>query len=61
VAHGHAHQKGDQLQEDDRSDQFRDRQRDVFSLGTASYIVMLLLAACPGAPLGVKFAMLLTP
>jgi BASS family bile acid:Na+ symporter len=29
----------------------------VFSLGTASYIVMLLMAACPGAPLGVKFAM----
>ena len=29
----------------------------VFSLGTASYISMLLLAACPGAPLGVKFAM----
>jgi BASS family bile acid:Na+ symporter len=29
----------------------------VFSLGTASYIAMLLLAACPGAPLGVKFAM----
>ncbi len=29
----------------------------VFSLGTASYIVMLLLAACPGAPLGVRFAM----
>ncbi len=25
----------------------------VFGLGTASYIVMLLLAACPGAPLGV--------
>jgi BASS family bile acid:Na+ symporter len=29
----------------------------VFSLGTASYISMLLLAACPGAPLGAKFAM----
>jgi BASS family bile acid:Na+ symporter len=29
----------------------------VFSLGAASYIVMLLLAAVPGAPLGVKFAM----
>jgi BASS family bile acid:Na+ symporter len=29
----------------------------VFSLGTASYIVMLLLAACPGAPLGAKFIM----
>ena len=29
----------------------------VFSLGTASYIVMLLLAACPGAPLGAKFVM----
>ena len=29
----------------------------VFSLGTASYIVMLLMAACPGAPLGVKFTM----
>jgi BASS family bile acid:Na+ symporter len=29
----------------------------VFSLGTASFIVMLLLAAVPGAPLGVKFAM----
>jgi BASS family bile acid:Na+ symporter len=30
---------------------------EVFALGTASYIVMLLLAACPGAPLGVKFVM----
>jgi BASS family bile acid:Na+ symporter len=30
---------------------------EVFALGTASYIVMLLLASCPGAPLGVKFAM----
>jgi BASS family bile acid:Na+ symporter len=30
---------------------------ELFSLGAASYIVMLLLAACPGAPLGVKFAM----
>jgi BASS family bile acid:Na+ symporter len=29
----------------------------LFSLGTASYIVMLLLAAVPGAPLGVKFVM----
>jgi BASS family bile acid:Na+ symporter len=29
----------------------------IFSLGTASYIVMLLLAAVPGAPLGVKFVM----
>ena len=29
----------------------------VFSLGTASFIVMLLLAACPGAPLGAKFVM----
>jgi BASS family bile acid:Na+ symporter len=29
----------------------------VFGLGTASFIVMLLLAACPGAPLGVRFAM----
>jgi BASS family bile acid:Na+ symporter len=29
----------------------------VFSLGTASFIVMLLMAAVPGAPLGVKFAM----
>jgi len=29
----------------------------LFSLGTASFIVMLLLAAVPGAPLGVKFAM----
>ena len=29
----------------------------VFSLGTASYIVTLLLAACPGAPLGAKFIM----
>jgi BASS family bile acid:Na+ symporter len=29
----------------------------LFSLGTASYIVMLLLASVPGAPLGVKFAM----
>ena len=29
----------------------------LFSLGTASFIVMLLLAACPGAPLGVRFAM----
>ncbi len=29
----------------------------VFSLGTASYIAMLLLAACPGAPLGVRFVM----
>jgi len=29
----------------------------LFGLGTASYIVMLLLAACPGAPLGVKFVM----
>jgi BASS family bile acid:Na+ symporter len=30
---------------------------EVFALGTASYIVMLLLAACPGAPLGAKFVM----
>ncbi len=30
---------------------------EVFALGTASYIVMLLMAACPGAPLGVRFAM----
>ncbi len=29
----------------------------IFSLSAASYIVMLLLAAVPGAPLGVKFAM----
>ena len=29
----------------------------LFSLGAASYIVMLLLASVPGAPLGVKFAM----
>ena len=29
----------------------------LFSLGTASYIAMLLLAACPGAPLGAKFVM----
>ena len=29
----------------------------VFGLGTASYIVMLLLASVSGAPLGVKFAM----
>jgi len=29
----------------------------VFGLGTASYIAMLLLAACPGAPLGAKFVM----
>ena len=29
----------------------------LFSLGTASYIAMLLLAACPGAPLGTKFVM----
>jgi BASS family bile acid:Na+ symporter len=30
---------------------------EVFKLGAASYIVMLLLASVPGAPLGVKFAM----
>jgi BASS family bile acid:Na+ symporter len=30
---------------------------EIFSLGAASYIVMLLMAAVPGAPLGVKFAM----
>jgi BASS family bile acid:Na+ symporter len=30
---------------------------EVFGLATAGYIVMLLLAACPGAPLGVKFVM----
>jgi BASS family bile acid:Na+ symporter len=30
---------------------------EVFGLGAASYIVMLLLASVPGAPLGVKFAM----
>ena len=30
---------------------------EIFSLGAASYIVMLLLASVPGAPLGVKFAM----
>jgi BASS family bile acid:Na+ symporter len=30
---------------------------EVFGLATASYIVMLLLAACPGAPLGAKFVM----
>jgi BASS family bile acid:Na+ symporter len=29
----------------------------LFSLGAASYIVMILLASVPGAPLGVKFAM----
>jgi len=29
----------------------------IFSLGAASYIVTLLLASVPGAPLGVKFAM----
>ena len=29
----------------------------LFGLGAASYIVMLLLASVPGAPLGVKFAM----
>jgi BASS family bile acid:Na+ symporter len=30
---------------------------EVFGLATASYIAMLLLAACPGAPLGAKFVM----
>ena len=30
---------------------------EIFSLGAASYIVTLLLASVPGAPLGVKFAM----
>jgi BASS family bile acid:Na+ symporter len=30
---------------------------EVFGLATAGYIVMLLMAACPGAPLGVKFVM----
>jgi BASS family bile acid:Na+ symporter len=30
---------------------------ELFSLGAASYIVTLLLASVPGAPLGVKFAM----
>ena len=29
----------------------------IFSLGSAAFIVTLLLAAVPGAPLGVKFAM----
>ena len=30
---------------------------EIFNLDDASYIVMLLMAACAGAPLGVKFAM----